>query len=146
MNTLPTTSLSKPIGADQLPAGTLAYMRTRLRRRIHSLILKEFAGSGLSQADLARRLGKKKSDQVCRWLAAPVNFRLSTLSDLLFAINGGEIVDQMQYPLDQAARNDSLPEWLINDKDMDVTPQTPQETTIKTGSTNTAMHRVLEHA
>lgn len=145
MNTLATISLSKPTGAEPVSAGTLAYMRTRFRRRIHSLILKEFTGSGLSQADLARRLGKQKSDQICRWLAAPANFRLSTLSDLLFVITGGELVDEIQHPLDQAARNDSLPEWLISNKDMDVTPQASQETTTKTGSSNTVTHRVLEH-
>lgn len=140
----PTSSLSKPTGSDQVPAGTLSYMRARLRLRFHSLILKEFAGSGLSQADLARRLGKKP-ELVCRWLAAPVNFRLSTLSDLLFAINGGEMVDEIQYPLDQAARNDSLPEWLTDDTGIDSATNISQEPIIKTGSSNTAA-RVLEHA
>lgn len=143
MLTYPTSSLSKPTGSEQVPAGALSYMRTRLRLRLHSLVLKEFAGSGLSQADLARRLGKKP-ELVCRWLAAPANFRLSTLSDLLFAINGGEVVDQIQYPLDQAARNDSLPEWLIDDTGIDSATNIPQEPTIKTGSSNTAA-RVLEH-
>ena len=145
MNTFPTTSLSKPTGAEKVPAGALAYMRTRLRRRLHSLILKEFAGSRLSQADLARRLGKKP-ELVCRWLAAPVNFRLSTLSDLLFAINGGEIVDEMQYPLDQAARNDSMPKWLVDDTGIDTASDIPPEPTVTTGSSNAATRRVLEHA
>lgn len=136
MSTSLTSPLSKPTGADKLPEATFVYLRTRLRRRLHSLILKEFSESGLSQADLARRLGRKP-DVVCRWLAAPVNFRLSTLSDLLFAISGGEIVDQMQYPLDQAARNDSLPEWLIDDTGKDAASNFPQEPTIETGSSNT---------
>jgi len=144
MNTSPTSPLSKPTGSEQVTVGALAYMRTRLRRRFHSLVLKEFAESGLSQADLARRLGKKP-ELVCRWLAAPVNFRLSTLSDLLFAINGGEVVDKIQYPLDQAARNDSLPEWLVDDSGIDKASDTRQEPTVTTGSSNTVTRRVLEH-
>ncbi len=144
MFTSPTSSMSKPTGSEKVPVGTLVYMRTRLRRRFHSLILKEFVESGLSQADLARRLGKKP-ELICRWLAAPANFRLGTLSDLLFAIKGGEIVDEMQYPLDQAARNVSLLEWLIDAADRDAASNLSQELTIKTGSSNTAA-RVLENA
>ena len=142
MTTSQTSSLSKPTGSEKVPASTFVYMQTRLRRRIHSLILKEFAESGLSQADLARRLGKKP-DVVSRWLAAPANLRLSTLSDLLFAIKGGEIVDEMHYPLELAARNSSVPEWLIADTTKIVPSTLPEELSL-TGS-STAV-RILEDA
>lgn len=111
MTTYTTIMLSKPEGDERIPAGTLAYMSTRLRQRIHSMILEEFANSGLSQATLARRLGKE-ARVVHRWLAAPENMRLSTLSDLVFAINGGEPAANIERPLERPASNQTLPTWL----------------------------------
>ncbi len=111
MNTSPTSSLCKPSGADPIPLGTLGYFRARNRHRLHSLVIKEFQNSGLSQADLARRLGKG-ADLVCRWLGAPGNWTLDTVSDFLFAISGGEPDYRVVYPLDKPARNDVAPDWL----------------------------------
>jgi hypothetical protein len=67
--------------------------------------------SGISQADLARRLGKKP-DRVCKMLAAPGNWTANTASDFLFAISGAEIKYGISYPLDEAPRNLTRPEWL----------------------------------
>jgi hypothetical protein len=71
----------------------------------------EFERSGISQAELARRLGKTP-DIICRWLAQPTNWTIDTVSDLLFAISGGEAKYLMAYPLDQPTRNDTQPDWL----------------------------------
>ena len=111
MNTYPTTTPFKPIGAERVPKGAFGYFRARNRHRLYSLIIKEFKKSGLTQADLARRLGKKP-EIVCRLLATSGNLQADTLSDLLFAISGAQPTYGLSYPLDQLARNDTRPEWL----------------------------------
>lgn len=111
MTTLPTTSLSKPTGDDRIPKGTLGYFRERNRHRLYSLIIKEFKNSGLTQAELARRLGKSP-EIVCRLLGTPGNIQADTLSDLLFAISGAQPTYGRQFPLDQPTRNDTRPHWL----------------------------------
>lgn len=111
MTTYLTTTPFKPTGAERIPKGTLGYFRAGNRHRLYSLFIKEFKVSGLTQADLARRLGKKP-DVVCRLLAAPGNLQADTLSDLLFAISGAQPTYALSYPLEQPVRNDTRPEWL----------------------------------
>lgn len=129
MNTLPTTSLAEPHGNDPVSKGTFAYMRTRNRRRLYTLVILEFKKSGLSQADLARRLGKTP-DVVCRWLREPQNWTVDTASDLLFAISGAEADYEVRYPLREAPRNDTRPHWLIktDDKKKGVVPKVETKT------------------
>ncbi len=93
-----TTSLSKPSADNQVPEGTFGYFRSRNRHRFYSLIIREFKKAGISQADLARRLGKTP-DVVCRLLRAPSNLTLDTLSDVLFACSGAEAHYSIEYPL-----------------------------------------------
>lgn len=112
MNTSPQTSiLSNPSGDEPIPIGTLAYFQGRNRSRIYEAVLREFLQSGISQATLARRIGKR-AEQVNRLLGAPGNWTLDTVSDLLFAISGAEPVYGVQYPLKEPARNYRQPEWL----------------------------------
>ena len=107
---LKTLSLSKPQNDDRIPRSSLAYFQSRNRHRIYETVVAAFLESGLTQAELARRLGKG-TDQVCRWLGAPGNWGLDTVSDLAFAINGGEIEYSFGFPLDQAPRNMRRPVW-----------------------------------
>ena len=112
MNTSPATStLFKPTGDTPIPGGTFSYFRGRNRFRIYEIIVKEFLKSGLTQATLARRLGRRP-EVVNRVLGAPANLTLDTVSDFLFAISGAEPTCGVQYPLDQAPRNYRGPEWL----------------------------------
>ncbi len=48
--------------------------------------LAEGQGSGLTRSKLAKRLGKRP-EQITRWLAAPGNLTLDTISDLLLTMN-----------------------------------------------------------
>ncbi len=98
MNTSHTSILSKPEGTDKVPTSTLAYLRARLKHRIYSLIIAKFKKSGLSQADLARRLDKEPA-QLCRLLSGPGNLTVETISDLLFAIDGTELGISSNAPL-----------------------------------------------
>lgn len=114
MSTSPTITRSETDKSERIPIGEFGYMRARNKHRLYSLVIEEFQRSGISQADLARRLGKGP-DIVSRWLAAPGNWRLDTVSDLLFAISGAEAAYTANYPLSGAARNDTMPQWLIED-------------------------------
>ena len=115
MNTSRLTSvLSKPSGTNKIPIGALGYFRARNKHRMYDLVVKEFKRSGLTQADLARRLGLG-TDRVCRLLGGPGNWTLDTASDLLFAISGAEPTYSLGYPLDRPASNRPLPEWLYRD-------------------------------
>ena len=111
MSTSQTSFLSKPMGDEKIPLGTFAYFRARNKRRAYDLVIKEFKKSGLSQADLARRLGKG-TDRICKLLGGPGNWTLDTASDLLFAISGAEFAYSLDYPLDKPVRNFRQPEWL----------------------------------
>jgi hypothetical protein len=108
MRTSRNTSLREPSGTSRVPEGTLAYFRTRNKHRMYSLVIGEFKRSGISQADLARRLGKG-TDVLCRWLRSPGNWTLDTLSDLLFAISGAEPAHAVRHPLraSSQARSDT---------------------------------------
>jgi hypothetical protein len=80
-------------------AGTLGYIRARNRQRAYDLVIREFKKSGLTQVQLAARLGKS-ADIVCRLLSRPGNWELNTFSDLMFAISGSVPAFEPRYPLD----------------------------------------------
>lgn len=108
-------TLSKPEGSNQIPLGTLGYFRARHRGRVYELVLNEFKDSGLTQADLARRLGGPP-EVVCRLLGSPGNWTLNTVSDLLFAINGGEVNYSISYALGAPSRNFDMSDWLADEQ------------------------------
>src|SRR6202030_4527223 len=62
------------------------------------LVIREFGKSGLSQADLARRLGKSP-EVISRLLARPGNWESDTFSELLFANSGAVAAYRVDYPL-----------------------------------------------
>jgi hypothetical protein len=107
--------LSEPTGSERVPPGTLGYFQSRNRHNVYDLVMSEFEDSGLSQADLARRLGKGP-DQVCRLIGGPGNWTLDTLSDLMFAISGTAPAYSKEYPLRQPRRNRRGPSWLYDDE------------------------------
>lgn len=116
MPTSRTSSLSKPIGCEVIPLGTFGYFRARNKNRLYQLVLREFVRSGMSRADLARRMNKRP-EIVTRLLGAPGNWTLDTVSDLLFAISGAEPTYSLSYPLDEAKRNFNQPDWLTSKSD-----------------------------
>src|SRR5262245_61631193 len=103
--------LSNPSGAERVAPGVLGYFQSRNKHNAYDLVMSEFASSNLSQADLARRLGKGP-DLVSRLLSGPGNWTLDTLSDLMFAISGAAPVYGKEYPLTQPRRNQRGPDWL----------------------------------
>jgi hypothetical protein len=97
MSTSQTTGLSEPVGTDKISIGTLAYIRARHRQRQYDLVIREFKKSSLTQADLARRLGKSP-EIISRLLARPSNWEADTFADLLFAISGGVAKIEVAHP------------------------------------------------
>lgn len=83
------TPLPAPKGDEPLPRGQLAYLRARYQSNVHSIVLEEFEKSGLTMAQLARRL-RMDPGQLARLMGNPSNMTLDTLSDLLYAISGKE--------------------------------------------------------
>ncbi len=92
------TSLKKPFlsevfDGEKIPLGTLSYFRERFRDRLYDLVMEEFlkqdAESGLTRAEVARRIGRRP-EQITRWFGAPGNWTLETVSDLLLAVAKSE--------------------------------------------------------
>jgi transcriptional regulator with XRE-family HTH domain len=67
--------------------------------RAYTLVIKELKRSGITQAELARRLGKAP-EIISRLLSRPTNLELKTLSELLFAISGSVLTLSTSRPLD----------------------------------------------
>lgn len=98
MTTSHTTGLSEPVGDDIISIGTLAYFRSRFKRRLYDRMIEAFENSGLTQTTLAKRLGLG-TDRVCRVLGGPGNLTLDTVSDIMFAAGGAEFDLSVSYPL-----------------------------------------------
>lgn len=76
-----------------IPEAKRVYFQERSRNRFFEFLLNKFLEQqkrGLTKAKLARRIGKTP-DAVNRWLAAPSNLTLDTVSDLLLGINAEEL-------------------------------------------------------
>src|ERR1700722_1630342 len=102
MSTSQTATLSEPTGTTKISEGTLGYIRARHRQRAYDMVIREFKKSGISQADLARRLDKPR-EIISRLLARPSNWESDTFSDILFAISGAIASFGVNYPLAQGA-------------------------------------------
>lgn len=96
--------MHKPIPGEQVPADTRDYFRSRAKRHAYDLVMRELQKSGITRAELARRLGKG-ADRVSKMLGGPNNWTIITLADLLFAIGAGVPTYGVDYPLDKPTRN-----------------------------------------
>lgn len=96
--------LSEIQGNKLLSVGARAYFQARLRNRLYDLVVSKFKASGLTKAELARRVGKRP-EIVTRLLGAPGNWTLETVSDLLLGICGEELEMISSSPLDRPKRN-----------------------------------------
>jgi transcriptional regulator with XRE-family HTH domain len=92
-----TTGPSEPIGANKISRGTLAYICARHRQRQYDLVIREFKKSGLTQKQLADRLGSTP-DVISRLFARPSNWEADTFARLMFAISGAVPSYGVTYP------------------------------------------------
>ena len=96
MTTYPKKLLTDAIYSDKpLRPFQISYFGERYRNRLHAEVLKLFHKEcqkrGLTKADLARRLNKRP-EQITRWLSAPGNWTLDTVSELMLAMGYEPIV------------------------------------------------------
>jgi hypothetical protein len=103
-----------------IPAPKRAYFQQRLRNRVFYFILEKFTSAqkeGLTKAILARRIGKTP-DLINRWLGAPSNLTLDTVSDILLGISAEELELESSSPFAQKPHNYShfgeLHNWMEN--------------------------------
>jgi Helix-turn-helix len=111
-----------------IPEAKRVYFQTRLRNRLFSFILGKFVieqKKGLSKAALARRIGKSP-EVINRWLGAPSNLTLDTVSDLLLGISAEELTPEAESLLNQAPRN-FLPDPWIKQEDQPKRTQPPRQ-------------------
>jgi hypothetical protein len=90
-----------------IPEAKRVYFQTRLRNRVFNFILAKFVTEqerGLTKAKLGRRIGKPP-EVINRWLGAPSNLTLDSISDLLLGISAEELTPQTEALLYQAPRN-----------------------------------------
>lgn len=78
--------LSDVVEAQMLPERAFVYFRGKLQNDVHVLILNAFLRSGLSQKQLADRIGKSTS-VVNRWIGAAGNWELNSIAEFLAGMN-----------------------------------------------------------
>ena len=116
MTIFPQKSALKEIkGDDPIPESEKAYFSERLRNRIFNLVADEYARQHdkgqISQVGIARKLAKSPV-VINRLLAAPGNWTLSTISDLMLAISAAELDIGVRILKDAEPRNMVGPDWL----------------------------------
>ena len=90
-----------------IPEPKRVYFQERLRGRFLDFLLSLFEAqqrNGLTKAKLARRIGKSP-EVVNRWLGAPSNLTLDSISDLLLGMGGYELEMGMTSLLDRSPTN-----------------------------------------
>lgn len=125
----------------QIPEAKRAYFQARLRNRLFNLILQRFLQeqqSGLTKAALARRIGKTP-DVVNRWLGAPGNLTLDTISDLLLGIGAEELKLELSSILNQEP-SDLLNSGWINEAEQSKYPNPPHAKPDGLGMESTDAH------
>lgn len=119
MTSVATFELSKPTPGTKVPEGTLGFVKSKLRNDLYNLIVAAFRRSGLTQAELALRLGKRP-EIISRNLGAPGNYTIDTVAEMLFAINGNFVAASENDALSKSKDFD-MPAWLTSiSDDMDL--------------------------
>jgi hypothetical protein len=75
----------------RISRGTLAYLSQRAMNNCYDFVMRKFLASGMTKAELARRLGKSP-DNVSHLLASPRNWSVQTIAELLAAIDEEEFI------------------------------------------------------
>lgn len=82
------TQLMSAISEEEIQPFWVSYFREHFRGQLHDQILEAFEvwkQRGNNRATLAKKLGRRP-EQITRWLAAPSNFEIDTVSDIALAM------------------------------------------------------------
>lgn len=99
-----TPLLAEPQGDDRISNSTLSYVAESTRDELYDLVVRSCIETGISQARLAKRLGKDPA-QINRILNSPGNWTIDTIAQLLFAINGSLLKAHSFLPMRQSLSN-----------------------------------------
>ena len=102
MPTSPNRSALSEHSREPIQGGTLGYIRARAKRRMFTFLIEQFEKSGISQAQLSRRLNMDRA-RVSKYLGTPSNWEFETLCDLFFAITGGVFNPELAFPIREGA-------------------------------------------
>lgn len=104
-------NLAKPESNTKVKPAALGLTAGRLRHHIYNLVVLAFEREGISQKELATRLGKDTA-HINRLLSAPGNWTIDTAAHLLYGINGNEMLVSEYDPSVAPLRNDVSLDWL----------------------------------
>ncbi len=93
----------------EIPEAKRVYFQRRLRDRFFDFLREGFEreeANGLTQAKLARRI-HKSPEVISRWLNAPSNLTLDTISDLMIGIGAEEPTFRAESLINNVAENSS---------------------------------------
>ena len=79
------TRVMNAIREPKLDKFWLGYFRENLRGEINDQLLEIFRSSGLTKADISRKLDRRP-EQITRWLSAPSNLEADTISDIALSL------------------------------------------------------------
>lgn len=134
-STRQTQFLSEVIDSETISPGTQAYLEVRAQNKFYDYVIKKFREKerhGFTTADLARRIGRRP-EVVTRWLSAPRNWTISTLSLLLVGICAEEFEPNSTPFAGRPKRNFSAAEWPNLPRE-DMTNRTPSGSRASSGS------------
>ncbi len=130
---------------EPISAGQIAYFRQRFRNRIHEVILRRFLTErekfGLTRIKLAKRLARRP-EQITRWLSAPGNITLDTVSDLLLAMNAEVDPKVVNWSDDQTRLLSDLPCGLFSSTEFAASPRGTSRQASALGAIQTDILRV----
>lgn len=125
-----TILLSELRGADRLSPGVLAYLGERARNRYYDFVIKRFRRSGITKADLARRIGKGQ-DRVNKLLNSPGNWTIDTIAELLAGIGAEELLPHSAPLLGRPERNLTQSDLIKNGPPLSITGSSVRLPSIK---------------
>jgi hypothetical protein len=91
--------LHEILSGDPISDGTLEDFRNRFRKRLYELVVSEYrkqAEKGMTKGHIAHRINRRP-EQITRWLGAPGNWTLETVSDLLLVISQAEPIVGLKF-------------------------------------------------
>ena len=127
-----TREISEGHDGPTIPESTRVYFHERCRNRFFDFLITRFLREeekGLTKAKLARRVGKSP-EVIHRWLTAPSNLTLDSISDLLLGIAGEEPDFDGSSLLNRAAVN----YFPLDDDDDETAPPQPPINPLRLGS------------
>jgi hypothetical protein len=126
--------LSEMTGNETISPGTLAYIEARAKNRLYDYVLRKFLDreekDGFTKAELARRIGRRP-EIITRWLGAPGNWTIETVSLLLAGISGEELEPQSRPFAGRQKRNFRAEDWPRSKGHHDKTPSGSSEPKVR---------------